>query len=127
MKIAISANSKDPNRQFSARFGRCSCFLITDSAGETWQDIDNSAVDAQGGAGSMVVQLLADHGVEAVISGRYGPNAYEALQAAGMGAYLARSGSPRELAQSFSAGDLPQANGPTGRGHHSGRGRGGRW
>ncbi|MFN2282435.1 MAG: NifB/NifX family molybdenum-iron cluster-binding protein [Anaerolineales bacterium] len=127
MKIAISANSGDPDRQFSSRFGRCSCFLVTDPEGETWQEIDNPAADAQGGAGSQVVQLLADHGVDAVISGRYGPNAYEALQAAGMEAYLARSGSARDLVRSFSDGELKLASGPTGRGQHAGRGRGGRW
>lgn len=127
MKIAISANSNDPDRPFSARFGRCSCFLITDSGGESWQELDNPARDAQGGAGSQVVQLLADHGVDVVISGRYGPNAYDALQAAGMDAYLARSGSARELAGSFASGELKQASGPTGRGQHAGRGRGRRW
>ncbi len=127
MKIAISANSGDADRQFSSRFGRCRCFLITDSEGETWQELDNPAVDAEGGAGSRVVQLLADQGVDAVISGRYGPNAYEALEAAGMEAYIARSGTPREIALSFSRGDLKLASGPTGPGRHGGRGRGGRW
>jgi predicted Fe-Mo cluster-binding NifX family protein len=126
MKIAISAHSGDPDRQFSSRFGRCSCFLITDSEGESWQELNNPAADAQGGAGSRVVQVLADNGVDTVISGRYGPNAFEALQSAGIDAYLARSGSPRELAASLKAGGLKLASGPSGEGRHGGRGRGGR-
>jgi len=127
MNIAISAHSGDPDRQFSSRFGRCSCFLITDQEGDSWQELDNPAVNAQGGAGSRVVQLLADNGVDAVISGRYGPNAYEALQIAGIEAYLARSGTPRELAASLRDGNLELASGPSGAGYHGRRGRGGRW
>ncbi len=131
MKIAISANTGDPGAEFSARFGRCRHFLITDTDLEDWQEVENPAIDAQGGAGTQVVQLLANLGVECVISGRYGPNAYEALQAAGMKAYLASSGSPRGLAGDCQAGRLKTASGPTGRGFHGagqgrGRGQGGR-
>ncbi len=129
MKIAISANSGDPGAEFSARFGRCKYFLITDADLDDWQEVENPALDAQGGAGTQVVQLLANLGVEGVISGRYGPNAYEALQAAGMKGYLASSGSARELAEDCQAGRLKTAAGPTGRGFHGsgqGRGQGGR-
>ena len=73
-------------------------------------------------------------GVDAVISGRYGPNAYEALQAAGMKAYQASTGSPRKLLADCQSGSLATASGPSGRGFHGtqggrgmgGRGRGGR-
>ena len=125
MKIAISPNSVDPEAEFSARFGRCRYFLIADSDLDEWQDVENPAADAQGGAGTQVVQLLANLGVEAVISGRYGPNAFEALQASGMSAYLANAGSARVLAAECQAGRLKTANGPSGRGFHgSGQGRG---
>jgi predicted Fe-Mo cluster-binding NifX family protein len=127
MKIAISALQEDPDRQFSARFGRCKCFLITDSAGASWQEIDNLAANDANGAGSRVVQLLADQGVDVVVSGRYGPNAYQALQSAGIEAYLASGGTPRELVGLFEEGELKLATGPTDGGRHAGRGRGGRW
>jgi predicted Fe-Mo cluster-binding NifX family protein len=128
MKIAISGNSGDPDAEFSARFGRCRCFLVADPAAGDWQEIENSAIDAQGGAGTQVVQLLANLGVEAVISGRYGPNAFEALEAAGIKAYLANSGSPRKLLADCQEGRLSAASGPSGSGFHGsqGGGRGGR-
>ncbi len=128
MKVAISANSKDPDVEFSDRFGRCRYFLITDTGLEDWQEVENPAIDAQGGAGTQVVQFLSQMGVDAVISGRYGPYAYDALQAAGMKAYLANSGSPRKLVEDCQAGRLATTSGPTGQGFHggSGRGRGGR-
>lgn len=131
MKVAISANSKDPGVEFSSRFGRCKYFLIADPDLEDWQEVENPAIDAQGGAGTQVVQFLSNQGVGAVVSGRYGPYAYDALQAAGMGAYLASSGSPQELLADFKAGRLATAGGPTGEGDHgssdaasSGGGRG---
>lgn len=126
MKIAISAQSGNPDEEFSARFGRCACFLITDTNGEEWQEVENPAINAQGGAGTQVVQLLANLGVEGVISGRYGPNAFEAMQAAGLTAYLASAGTARELASECQSGSLKTASGPSGRGFHGGQGRGGR-
>lgn len=122
MKVAISANSKDPGVEFSSRFGRCKYFLIADPDLDGWQEVDNPAIDAQGGAGTQVVQFLSNQGVDAVVSGRYGPYAYDALQAAGMGAYLASSGSPQELLADFKAGRLTTAGGPTGEGNHGGLG-----
>ena len=129
MKIAISANSGDPDAEFSARFGRCRCFLITDTDLEDWQEVENPAIDAQGGAGTQVVQYLASMGVEAVVSGRYGPNAFEALEAAGIKAYIANSGSPRNLLADCQEERLSTTNGPSGEGFHGsqgGRGQGGR-
>lgn len=125
MKVAISSHSTDPDLEFSARFGRCKYFLISDPALEDWQAVDNRAIDAQGGAGTQVVQLLANLGVDAVVSGSYGPNAFEALQAAGIEAYLAQSGSPRKLLADCQAGRLATASSPAGRGFQ-GRRRSGR-
>jgi len=86
MKLAISSSTGNPDKEFSARFGRCAYFLIVDEGAENWDKISNPAVNAQGGAGTQVVQHLADQGVDGVISGRYGPNAYDALAAAGINA-----------------------------------------
>ena len=124
MKIAFSVISGDPDVEFSTRFGRCRSFLIADLDLGDWQEVENPAIDAQGGAGTQVVQYLASMGVNAVVSGRYGPNAFEALQAAGMDAYLANSGSPRELLADCQEGRLSKASGPSGGGFHGGQGRG---
>ena len=127
MKIAISTMSGNPDREFSPRFGRCAYFLVVDEGQENWEKISNPADDAQGGAGTQVVQYLAGQGVDAVISGRYGPNAYEALEAGGITAYLANSGTPNELLIQVQDGSLRKASGPSGEGMHgrgSGKGRG---
>ena len=127
MKIAISSTSGNMDKEFSPRFGRCAYFLIVEEGQENWEKITNPALNAQGGAGTQVVQYLANQGVDAVISGRYGPNAYEALEAGGITAYLANSGTPRELLEQVQDGSLKKASGPSGEGMHgrgSGRGSG---
>ncbi len=127
MKIAISSSTGNPDTEFSPRFGRCAYFLVVEEGADDWEKISNPAVNAQGGAGTQVVQHLAEKGVEAVISGRYGPNAYEALAAADINAYLAKSGTPKQLVDQVQAGSLNLASGPTGAGMHgdgSGRGTG---
>jgi len=126
MKLAISSSTGTPDTKFSARFGRCAYFLIVDEGADNWEKISNPAVNTQGGAGTQVVQFLADLGVEAVISGRYGPNAYDALAAAGINAYLANSGTPRQLVDQAQSGSLSLATGPSGEGMHHRGGRGGR-
>ena len=124
MKLAISSSTGNPDKEFSARFGRCAYFLIVDEGAENWDKISNPAINAQGGAGTQVVQHLADQGVDGVISGRYGPNAYGALAAAGINAYLANSGTPRQLVDQAQAGSLRLAAGPTGEAMHGQGGRG---
>jgi predicted Fe-Mo cluster-binding NifX family protein len=116
MKVAISSHDGKQDTQFSARFGRCEYFLIVDSDSKTWEAKVNPAASASGGAGTQVIQFLSDLGVEATISGRYGPNAFTALQAAGIAGYEASKGTPEQLLDKLQAGELKQASGPTGRG-----------
>jgi len=57
-------------------------------AGGGVEVVQNTAASAAQGAGTGTVSLLADHGVTAVISGRFGPKAYQGLQAAGIEMYV---------------------------------------
>jgi predicted Fe-Mo cluster-binding NifX family protein len=116
MKIAISSRDGQYNKGFSDRFGRCNYFVIVDSETRSWDALPNPAASTRGGAGTQVVQFLADNGVEAIISGRFGPNAYFALGAAGIQAYRASSGTPEELVDKLIAGELDQASESPGRG-----------
>ncbi len=118
MKIAVSSQDGNPDSPFQQRFGRSQFFLIYDQGQDRWDSVRNPAVRSRGGAGPQVVQLLGDQQVAAVISGRFGPNAYTALQAAGMEAYLGQHGTPRELIAAYQQGNLSRADGPSGPGHH---------
>jgi len=114
MKLAISSHEGKFDTQFSSRFGRCESFVFIDTETGDWEPKPNPAAVARGGAGAQVVQFLSTNGVEATISGRYGPTAFTALDAAGIQAFVADSGTPEELLDKFQANELAQVNDATG-------------
>ena len=118
MKLAISSNDGKFDTPFSSRFGRCQYFIFVDTETREWEAKANPAVNARGGAGPQAVQFLANNSVEATITGRYGPNAFSSLDAAGIQAFEADEGTPEELLEAFLAGSLKQVNAPTGPGLH---------
>ena len=109
MKIAISSNDGKKTSEFSTRFGRCPMFIIYDSKTEKWQSIINPGINAQGGAGTKVVQLLVENQVDVTITGHYGPNAYKAIQATNIKAFQAQTGTPLELLKKYVNNDLEEA------------------
>lgn len=118
MKLAISSQDGEYNTPFSARFGRCNYFIFFDTETGDWEAKSNPAAAARGGAGAQVVQFLADNRVEATISGRYGPTAFSALDAAGIQAFVADGGTPAELLDKFLANKLQRVNTATGQELH---------
>jgi predicted Fe-Mo cluster-binding NifX family protein len=120
MKIIISASGNTIEHPFNPRFGRADFFILVNSETREWQAFPNPAADARGGAGPQAVQFIVGQGAQAVISGRYGPNAYAALEAAGIRAYLASEGSVAEVLQQFLDGQLEQASASTGPELHGG-------
>lgn len=114
MKVAFSSPDGNFDTPFSARFARCETFIFVDSETRRWEATPNPAVAARGGAGAQVVQFLADNGVAATISGRYGPTAFSALDAVGIQAFAADGGTPKELLDKFLANELEQVNTTTG-------------
>ena len=118
MKLAISSNDGKFNSPFSSRFARCEKFVFVDTKTEAWEAKVNPAAAARGGAGAQVVQFLANEGVEAPITGRYGPTAMTALKAAGIKAFIADSGTPSELLFKFLGDELEQVTSATGESLH---------
>ncbi|MBC8509582.1 MAG: NifB/NifX family molybdenum-iron cluster-binding protein [Chloroflexi bacterium] len=114
MKIAISANSNSIDSQFSPRFGRCDFFILIDSETREWEAYPNPAASTRGGAGPKAIQFIADKGAEVIISGRYGPSAFSALEAAGLQAYLAEDGAVNQVFDKFLAGELENTSKATG-------------
>lgn len=118
MKIAISSNDGTPTSPFSARFGRCTHFAIYDTDTNAWQSLPNPAQSAHGGAGTQVVQFLAQQNIAIAISGHYGPNAFKALQATHIQPYQAQSGTPQELVEQVQHNQLPLVTAPQPKQHH---------
>ena len=122
MKIIITASSEKIEGQFNPRFGRADYFMLYDSDSQEWSAFQNPAINASGGAGPQAVQFIAGKKPEVVISGRYGPSAFTALEAAGIKAYIASAGTVSEVLGQFFDGQLTQVTAATGPSMH-GRGR----
>jgi predicted Fe-Mo cluster-binding NifX family protein len=120
MKIILTATSPSIESIVDARFGRGAYLLVVDVETLEWQAHPNPGVSASGGAGTLVAQFAANQKADAVISGDFGPNAYNALQAAGIAMYLfGTSNTVQEAIEHFKAGQLERVGAPTGPGHHT--------
>jgi len=118
MRIAVTAQGTDLDSAMDPRFGRCRNFVIVDSDSDKSEAFPNESVMASGGAGTQSAQLLANKGVDAVVTGNVGPNAARALEAAGIKVYAAASGTVRDALQAYKVGKLSAVSGATVDSHH---------
>lgn len=82
MILFISAYDRSLDSRMNSRFGRAPWFIRYDTSNENWKAIENNGPEQPGGAGIATAQLLINQGAEGVISGRFGPNAKQALSTA---------------------------------------------
>lgn len=123
MKVAISTTGNSLDDKVAQRFGRCPAFLLVDPDSMETEAMDNQSAQARGGAGIQTAQQLAQAGVEAVITGNIGPNAYQTLQAADIDVYVGASDTIRDALQRYRNDELDKATGAS-VGSHFGMGRG---
>ena len=119
MKIGISSTGEDLNAQVDRRFGRCSYFLIVDTDTMHFESISNASAMASGGAGIQAAQSVAKVGVEVVVTGNMGPNAFQTLSAAGIRVFTGANGTVKEVVEKYKKGELKEAAAPN-VGSHSG-------
>jgi predicted Fe-Mo cluster-binding NifX family protein len=113
MRIAISSTGPDLDAEVDPRFGRCQCFVVVDPATEELEVLDNEAAMMSGGAGIQAAQMVANSGVDAVITGNLGPNAADTLAATGLKVYLGVAGTVRQALKQYKEGQLQEATGPS--------------
>lgn len=123
MKIAISATEPSIDAKVEPRFGRCPYFVIVDPETMQYQAIDNTSAGASGGAGISAAQMMAGKGVEAIITGNCGPNAYRVLSEAGIKVFTGANGRVLDAVEGYKSGKLQATSQPTVRGN-AGMGRG---
>jgi len=112
MKICITSSGTDLNAPIDPRFGRSAYFIVVDTETMEFQSFPNSAVNSTGGAGIQSAQFVASQGVQAVISGDFGPNASMALSSAGIQMIPGASGTVSEMIEKFKKGELGSAQQP---------------
>ena len=123
MKIVITATSPTLDSEVDPRFGRGAYLLVVDPDTLEWQAHPNPGVTAAGGAGVQAAQFVTGQKADAVISGDFGPHAFEALHAAGVPMYLfGDSRTAQDVIARFKAGQLEQVGAATREDcHHEGR------
>lgn len=135
MKIAVSSQGPSISSPFDMRFGRCAYFVVVDTDTMEFQAYPNPGQNATGGAAIQAVQFIMGLGVNAVISGDFGPNAQSALASSGIRAYRAQAQTVQDAVLMFKEGRLtpimaegqggmPPSNGGFGFGGGFGRGKG---
>ena len=112
MKIAISATGNNLDAEVDPRFGRCQYFIIVDPETMQFEALENSSAMASGGAGISAAQMIAGKGVEAVLTGNCGPNAYQVLSPAGIKVITGVSGKVKDAVQSYKSGNLQPGSQP---------------
>jgi predicted Fe-Mo cluster-binding NifX family protein len=123
MKIAISATAPGLDAEVDPRFGRCQHFIIVDPQSMEFEVLDNSNAMAAGGAGISTAQMIASKGVEVVLTGNCGPNAYQTLSAAGVQVITGVSGRIKDAIEAFKSGKFQLSSQPS-VGNHYGMGMG---
>ncbi|MGD8565783.1 MAG: NifB/NifX family molybdenum-iron cluster-binding protein [Candidatus Bathyarchaeota archaeon] len=118
MKICVTASKDSLDAQVDPRFGRAAYFLIVDSDTMTFDSVPNTAAGAMSGAGIQAAQTMTNKGVEVLITGNVGPNAFQALASTGIKIVVGADGTVREAIDKYKKGELKEAQSPTVRGHH---------
>lgn len=135
MRVAISATGPTLDAEVDPRFGRCPYFVIADPDTMNFEALENSNAMQAGGAGISTGQMIASKGVQVVLTGNCGPNAYQVLSTAGIQVITGVSGKIQDAIQAYKSGQfqaISQSNvaahsgmgGGMGRGMGRGRGMG---
>ena len=112
MRIAISATGPTLDAEVDPRFGRCQYFIIVNPETMEFEALENSNAVAAGGAGISTGQMIAGKGVEVVLTGNCGPNAYQVLSAAGLQVITGVSGKIKDAIEEYKLGTFSAAQQP---------------
>jgi predicted Fe-Mo cluster-binding NifX family protein len=117
MKICVSTSGNTLDALVDHRFGRAAYFAIVDSESMTFETVPNAAITAMGGAGIQAAQTLAKKGVDVLIAGNVGPNAFQALTSAGIKVIVGASGTVKDVVEKYKRGEFKETSSPTVGGH----------
>ena len=106
MKIAITATGPALDDEVDPRFGRCRYFVLADTETSDFEPLENAAVMSGSGVGISTAQMIADKGIEVVLTGNCGPNAYRTLSAAGLQVITGVTGKVRDAIKDYNAGNF---------------------
>jgi len=113
MRIAVSATEPQLDAQLDPGFGRSPYLLVVETDDLSFETIDSSGRGRGQGAGIESARKIANRGAQCVLTGNCGPNAHQALTAAGIDVITGCDGTIRDVIEQFKAGQLTAAKQPT--------------
>ena len=112
MKVAVSSQGPaltSLTNLVDQRFGRAAYFIIVDTGADGFSAVRNEQnLNAAQGAGIQAAQMVANQGVEAVLTGHCGPNAFGLLSSAGVRIYVGVQGTVAQALEKLRAGELSE-------------------
>ena len=118
MKVAVTSQGEDLSSEIDPRFGRAKWLIVVDTETGKSEAHDNTVnLNAAQGAGIQTGQNIANLGVEAVITGNVGPNAFKTLNAANVKIFLTEKQTIQDAIDSFKAGGLKEVDQANVEGH----------
>ena len=111
-KICITSSGPTLDSMVDPRFGRCAYFIIADPETYAFEAVSNEAAMASGGAGIRAAQTVASKDVDAVLTGSVGPNAFPALQDAGIKILSGVSGTVRTAIENYNKSGFQELTTP---------------
>jgi len=111
MIIAISSTGKNLDSNLDPRFGRAAYFIIVDAETMGYKAVENTQnLNLPQGAGIQAGKTIADHHVDALITGHCGPKAFKVLQSAGVKILTGAGGKVADAIEQFKNGNLAAAS-----------------
>lgn len=112
MKIAVTSVDGTLDGAVDERFGRCKKLVVYDPQAKTVEVVDNkSNMGMAQGAGIQAAQNVVNAGARVVISGHFGPKAFQVLKAAGIEIYTISNMSVGDALKRFEQGELKKLEG----------------
>ena len=108
MRILIPTITKATTSGINPSFGRAEFFAIFDDQSGVYTFIDNSACNAEGGAGILAAQTVVDNKIDIVIATQCGQNAADVLKAANIKIFKAVPAKIFELVEKYRNGMLAE-------------------
>lgn len=113
MTFLFTTDGENLQARLDERFGRASNFLVYSMDAMTWKIVDNREnQDAGHGAGVSAAQKAVNLGVNAVISGHFGPKAYAVLDAAKIMMFSTSDCTVEEAVERYRRGQLKAVTSP---------------
>jgi predicted Fe-Mo cluster-binding NifX family protein len=107
-KICVTSSGPTLESPVDPRFGRCAYFIIVDTETHAFEAVSNEAAIASGGAGIQAARIIVTKGIEAVLTGSVGPNAFPALEDSDIKILVGVSGTVKSAIESYASGSLEE-------------------